>query len=107
MSLTQELLPRCFPFTAYRRLNLIVGRWTTEEDTIDVKASISADGNLTFDDTNVKLRDRYMSNGIRCVFDYFDVVSTGTTLSGKLQLYSLSLREPERPMFVILKKKRM
>lgn len=85
----------------------IVGRWTTEEDTIDVKASIATDGKLTFDDTNVKLRDRYMSNGIRCVFDYFDVVSAGTTLSGKLQLYSLSLREPERPMFVILKKKRM
>jgi tetratricopeptide (TPR) repeat protein len=85
----------------------IVGRWTTEEDTIDVKASIATDGKLTFDDTNVKLRDRYMSNDIRCVFDYFDVVSAGTTLSGKLQLYSLSLREPERPMFVILKKKRM
>lgn len=81
------------------------GLWLHGNDTVCFNADVTERGELEFDSTEVVLYDRY-SPGRRQLyrFDKADVCCTDDYISGQLRLYSMEEREPERPMYLCLRR---
>lgn len=72
-------------------------------DSIPFMADITKEGALKFKTGKVSLNERYTFNGkARYKLDRADLNIWQNQITGNLQLYSLSLREPERPMYMEL-----
>lgn len=81
------------------------GSWIQDSDTILFQATATKLGELKFDSTEVVLYDRY-SDDYKALykFEKADIAYNDHSLSGQLRLYSLEEMEPERPMYVYLRK---
>lgn len=83
----------------------VKGLWVLSNDTIGIRARLSNDGELKFENAQITYYDRYSGNYRSDYrFDKADISFINEQLSGELRLYSLTEQEPERPMYVILKK---
>lgn len=72
-------------------------------DSVPFKADITAEGSLKFKKSYVSLKERYTFNGkVQYRLDSADLDIWNDRIRGRLSLYSLSQREPERPMFMEL-----
>ena len=72
-------------------------------DSVPFKADITAEGSLKFKKSYVSLKERYTFNGkVQYRLDSADLDIWNDRIRGRLFLYSLSQREPERPMFMEL-----
>ena len=72
-------------------------------DSVPFKADITARGGLKFKKSYVSLKERYTFNGkVRYKLDSADLDIWNDRIRGRLSLYSLSQREPERPMYMEL-----
>ena len=81
------------------------GIWMQGSDTLAVNASIGADGILRFADTRHFMSDRYFEDTkIESLFQDASLALVGPSLTGGLRLYSLTEREPQRPMYLSLSK---
>lgn len=81
------------------------GMWIQGNDTIAFVAKIESDGVIHFDNTMVRLYDRYSSDfHSNYHFEYMELNYASDVITGDLRLYSLSEMEPERPMCVCLRK---
>ena len=70
-----------------------------------VKVSLAADGKLLFSDSRISIHDRYTEGKkIECVFDDASLALVGPSLTGGLRMYSLTDKEPMRPMYLSLSK---
>ena len=67
-------------------------------DSVPFKADITAEGSLKFKKSYVSLKERYTFNGkVQYRLDSADLDIWNDRIRGRLFLYSLSQREPERP----------
>lgn len=83
----------------------VKGLWIQNNDTVGVRAHISDRGEMKFESGEITSYDRYSSNySSRYRFEKADISYIDDQITGELQLYSLSQQEPERPMYVFLKK---
>jgi TPR repeat protein len=81
------------------------GVWMQGSDTLAVNAGIGADGILRFSDTHFYMSDRYFEDTkIESQFQDASLALVGPSLTGNLRLYSLTEREPQRPMYLSLSK---
>lgn len=81
------------------------GVWIQGADTIAVKASLATDGKLLFADSRMLIHDRYTEGKkLECVFDDASLALVGPSLTGGLRMYSLTDKEPMRPMYLSLSK---
>lgn len=81
------------------------GIWIQDSDTLAVNASIGADGILRFADTRHFMSDRYFEyTKIESQFQEASLALVGPSLTGGLRLYSLTEKEPQRPMYLSLSK---
>lgn len=72
-------------------------------DSVPFKADITEEGSLKFKKSYVSLKERYTFNGkVQYRLDSADLDIWNDRIRGRLSLYSLSQREPERPMFMEL-----
>ncbi|WP_443703088.1 tetratricopeptide repeat protein, partial [Prevotella sp.] len=72
-------------------------------DSVPFKAEITTEGGLKFKKSYVSLNERYTFNGkVRYRLDSADLDIWDDRIRGRLSLYSLSQREPERPMYMEL-----
>ena len=72
-------------------------------DSVPFKADITAEGSLKFKKSYVSLKERYTFNGkVQYRLDSADLDIWNDRIRGRLSLYSLSQREPERPMYMEL-----
>lgn len=81
------------------------GVWIQGDDTLTVKTSVDVDGRLLFADSRMFMHDRYTEGSkIECVFDDASLALVGSSLTGGLRMYSLTHKEPLRPMYLSLSK---
>ena len=79
--------------------------WHIGTDTIQTRAVLSDDGALRFGDEEIVRCDRYSStNRSLYRFDEASISYADGMLTGSLRLYSIDEREPEKPMYVSLRK---
>lgn len=79
------------------------GLFVLGTDSIPFTANITSNGNLEFKKTCVNLNERYTFNGkARYMFNNTELDIWNDKIIGKISLYSLTLREPERPMYIEL-----
>ena len=81
------------------------GLWLQGSDSLRFNADVTERGELRFDSTEVVMYDRY-SQGRRQQyrFEKADVCCTDDYISGQLRLYSMTEREPGRPMYLCLRR---
>ena len=81
------------------------GIWVEGKDSVLIKATVTDTGKLIFDKGVIKRHDRYVEDSlIEFRFEDADVSTEMGTITGCLRLYSTTLREPERPMYINLQK---
>ena len=81
------------------------GIWMQGSDTLAVNASVGTDGVLRFADTRFYMNDRYFEDTkIESQFQDASLALVGPSLTGSLRLYSLTEKEPQRPMYLSLSK---
>ena len=74
-------------------------------DSVPFKADMTGEGTLKFKKSYVSLNERYTFNGkVKYKLDYANLDLWKDNICGCLQLYSLSQREPERPMYMELRR---
>ena len=79
------------------------GVWIQGADTIAVKASLATDGKLLFADSRMLIHDRYTEGKkLECVFEDASLALVGSSITGGLRMYSLTGKEPMRPMYLSL-----
>ena len=79
------------------------GIWIQGMDTLAVNAGIGADGILRFENSRMFIKDRYLEGSrIESLFQDASLALLGPSLTGGLRLYSLTEREPQRPMYLSL-----
>lgn len=89
-----------------RRGNEIFGEISIGEDKIPFTADIQADGTLQYKKSYADLKERYTKNGkVRYRLDYAKLDIWKDKIMGKISIYSLSHREPEKPMYIELSRK--
>lgn len=72
-------------------------------DTVPFRATISKEGKLEFREGDIALNERYYPTGkVRYRMDYAMLDIWQDDIKGELRLYSLWLKEPERPMYLEL-----
>lgn len=81
------------------------GQWIQGADTVRFAAAIGIEGDFRFDGAEKVLYDRYSPNFTsRYRFEKVNMNYHRGYITGQLQLYSLDEMEPERPMYVALRK---
>ena len=79
--------------------------WIIGNDTITTRAKITRDGEMLFGKEEVRRYDRYSASySAMYRFESADICCMDNSITGQLRLYSLDEQEPERPMYVCLKK---
>lgn len=82
-----------------------MGRWIQGPDTIMFTAEVGLDGIFCFDSVEKDMYDRYSPDFTsRYRFEKVDMNYIRGFITGQLCLFSISEREPERPMYVSLHK---
>ena len=72
-------------------------------DTVPFRATISKEGKLEFREGDIALNERYYPTGkVKYRMDYAMLDIWQDDIKGELRLYSLWLKEPERPMYLEL-----
>ena len=72
-------------------------------DSVPVTADIANDGSLKFKNSHVSMNERYSRDGrAKYRLDYADLDLWQDNIRGRLGLYSIEQREPERPMYMEL-----
>lgn len=75
-------------------------------DSVPFRATVSADGRLSFSDGGVELNERYtVGSKVPYRMDSAELDVWQDRIAGRLSLYSLKLMEPERPMYIELQKR--
>ena len=83
----------------------VTGIWIQGNDTVCFTAKIAEDNSFRFNDVEMNLYDRYSSGFYsRYRFEKVDVNYCKGFITGQLRLYSLDEQEPDRPMYVCLRK---
>lgn len=83
----------------------LTGSWHEGNDSVRIKAVLSDDGHLLFNESSIKRHERYVEEGpVRYKFESADVCANGNFITGRIRLYSMKEREPERPMYISLYK---
>lgn len=83
----------------------VTGIFTINNQNVSLRGTIDADGNIKFDDNNLKLAERYATaDEVDYRLERAQVEVWPNTISGEIRLYSKLLREPERPMYIELEK---
>lgn len=78
----------------------VKGQISVGNDTIPFKASIATDNSLNFKSGNLKLHERYTTSGaVRYRLDNIVYDVWNEKIRGRLNLYSLYHKEPERPLY--------
>jgi hypothetical protein len=81
------------------------GLWIQGTDTLSFSASIGEEGDFRFVESEKDLFDRYSpSFTSKYRFEKVDMNYCRGYVTGQLRLYSLDEREPDRPMYVCLRK---
>lgn len=72
---------------------------------IQLQASVREDGKLMFEDNSLVLKERYVGEtGCNYRIDYAELNTFGDVINGRLGVYSMELNEPERPIYMELRK---
>lgn len=96
-----------------RQLNLelevcndsVKGLWIQESDSVPFVARIDGKGSIHFMNTEAELYDRYAEDDkSKYKFESININYASGIITGDLRLYSITEMEPERPMYVCLKK---
>lgn len=75
-------------------------------DTVPFSAMVSKEGKLAFREGDISLNERYYPAGkVRYRMDYAMLDIWQDNIKGELRLYSLWLKEPERPMYLELQRR--
>lgn len=86
--------------TANRNGSEVLGMLVIGEDTVPYRAELAADGKLSFKEGRLMLPERYTTDGkVKYRIDNMLLDVWSNKISGSLGLYSLKLKEPERPMY--------
>ena len=86
--------------------NELTGMWCEGKDTVQIKAMMSENGRMVFSESSISRRDRYVvGKPIKYRFESADLCAELGSITGRLRLYSTTIREPERPMYILLNKK--
>lgn len=84
----------------------INGTWCEGKDTVAFQAKLSDNGKLLFNKGAIKTSARYSKSGSELFrFKNADVCLENNSLLGSIRFYSVSHKEPERPMYICLHKK--
>ena len=87
------------------RGDTLVGSWCHGGDTVAFAAVATPDGRLRFTRGAVRQMERYTEDSpVLYRFKYADLAVNDGNLAGPLRLYSVTHQEPERPMYVCMKK---
>jgi len=79
------------------------GNLIIDKQKIPFEANIDNNGMMFFANSQLKLGERYTGpQGVDYRMDYMKMEIWPNQISGRLGLYSLKLREPERPMYIEL-----
>lgn len=79
--------------------------WIVGNDTVTTRAKITRDGELVFGKEQVRRYDRYSASySAMYRFENAEVCYVDNSITGQLRLFSIDEQEPERPMYVCLKK---
>ena len=79
--------------------------WYIGNDTVQTKAKLSKNGELEFGKEEVRRYDRYSSSYSAVYrFEKAEISYIDNSLTGELRLYSIDEQEPEKPMYICLKK---
>ena len=82
-----------------------LGAFMLAGDTIPLSCSVPNNGDLRFHATSMQMYDRYIeTKKSDYTVESASLTQLGNSLTGSLRLYSLTQREPERPMYVSLTK---
>lgn len=78
-----------------------------DKQTISFLADIDSLGFLKLQDSHINLKERYTgaTEGVDYIINNIQLRLSDNTISGNLSLYSLLLKEPERPISLLLYKK--
>lgn len=87
----------------YREENgRVSGTMILGHDTIPFMASITADGRLHFSEGRLLMNERYNRKKVNYRMDNATLDLWQDKIRGRLNLYSMKLKEPERPMYMEL-----
>lgn len=82
------------------------GMWVQDADTLAFYARIEDDGTLRFDNTRILMKDRYTEGSkVEYLFDNASLALLGGSLTGGLRLYSVTQKEPQRPIYISLNRR--
>ena len=85
--------------------SLVQCRWCEGKDTVQTEAYVNEDGRLVFSKGTIRKQERYVEGGpVLFRFEDADISIAHGLITGRLRLYSMAHREPERPMYVTLQK---
>lgn len=80
-------------------------RWCEGNDTIQTTAFVNEEGRLIFREGSIRKKERYIEgHPVRFRFEDADISIDHGLMTGRLRLYSMAQREPERPMYITLRK---
>ncbi len=83
----------------------MIGKWCEGQDTIQVIANIANNDRLVFEEGAISKYDRYVEERpVQYCFEDADICIKDCFITGRLRLYSITYREPERPMYISLRK---
>lgn len=83
--------------------NSLAGDLVLADDTIPYRAKLTKDGVLSFSSGKVKLNERYtVGQKVNYKINKAQLGMWDNKICGKLSLYSLKEKEPERPMYIEL-----
>lgn len=86
-----------------RNENNLIGDLVLANDTIPYRAKLTKDGELSFSSGKVKLNERYtVGQKVNYKINKAQLRMWNNKICGRLSLYSLKEKEPERPMYIEL-----
>lgn len=87
------------------RNDSVSGSWVLGNDTVGIKAHLSDDAEMRFENVEFCTYNRYSSTYTsQYRFDTADICCADNLITGSLRLYSLTEQEPERPMYLCIQK---
>ena len=89
-----------------RRGSEVIGKFTVDGQEVQFQAQLQGDGRLRFCQGEVSLGERYSGpEGVNYRLDEADLETWGDKIAGRLGLYSLKQKEPERPIYLEIYRK--
>lgn len=83
----------------------IHGLWCEGKDTVSFRASVLENGRIKFLSGMMRQTDRYITkDSVLYKFENADINVCENSVTGSVRLYSISEKEPQRPMYICLQK---